>query len=122
MEALREYNDGMRWARVEWMVPHVPQEDRDRLLASRLESEDLKVTGYDLTSVRLKDGDKAVVVVRVDWFHLRQARLHTSVIEQTWARDGQSWQVVKQRLTKGPPFPLIRLDAERQMGEDRSST
>jgi len=122
MEALQEYNDGLRWTKVEWMVPHLPQKEREQLQEDRLDSEELKITGYDLASVKLKDSNHAIVLVRVDWYHLRQARLHTSVIEQTWSRDGQNWQVVQQRLTKGPPFPLIKTNAKRQAKHSNKST
>jgi hypothetical protein len=113
-DALLKYNAAVRWGRTEWMAELVPKEKRSTLMARRQEFGDLQITGCQVGEVKVKGSNKALAVVRVDWYMMRSGRLHTSFIEQTWKREGERWFITKQRLVRGAPYPLITPKQPRQ--------
>jgi hypothetical protein len=113
-DALLKYNAAVRWGRTEWMTELVQKEKRSTLMVNRREFGDLQVTGCQVGEVNVKGSNKALAVVRVDWYLVRSGRLHTSFIEQTWKREGERWFITKQRLVRGAPCPLFTPKPSRE--------
>lgn len=107
MEALQEYNRGVRWGRVDWMSEHVPKDKQEAYARRQLATNGLQITSCDVEAVDLQNNSKrALVTVRIEWYLINHGRLHTSLIQQTWTHDDK-WQVTGLRVTSGVPYPPL---------------
>ena len=107
VDALHEYNAAMRWGVVDRAVEHVPEERRADLLAQRDEFGEVQVTGCEVGQVTFQGKDRALAIVRLEWYLASALQLRTSYVQQSWQLKGGKWQIMAQRLVRGDPCPLI---------------
>jgi hypothetical protein len=100
VEALYEYSNGIRWGRSEWIQNHLPKGQESRVASSQLQ-----VITCEVENIVMNVKDRAIATVRVDWYLLNQARLHSTLLRQTWVEVGGRWQIRDQRVAEGRPFP-----------------
>lgn len=105
-EALRVFNAGVRWQRVDWSIGYVPKEKKPQYLARRAKRSGIKVTAYDLQSVQV-DGKRAKAFVRIQWYSQAHLRVMVTVVEQEWHFGDKGWQVVEEHRVSGEPCPLL---------------
>jgi hypothetical protein len=107
-EALAEFNRAMRWAKSEGITLHVPQNKREPYFNRLKEFGELKITDCEVGQVTLTTQEKALAMVRVDWYWINSGQLQSSFIEQTWHHQREKgWQIARQRVVRGPQFPLV---------------
>lgn len=107
IEALQEYNDGIRWQRLDEASSFVAPAQRTEFAARVERLGDLRVTDYQVSAVKLRGDSKAYVLVRIDWYSLRTGQAHQTLVQQTWDRKGERWEVADQRWVRGKSFPLF---------------
>jgi hypothetical protein len=118
MDAVRTYNDGMRWSRFAAAASAVPARQRDAFLDEREElAEDLRITDYEV--VRVKDtGDAANVHIKLTWYMDSEGTVRETWAAQSWERHGKAWRIVDERRVRGYEMP--GLDGEAP-ARDRTS-
>ncbi len=105
MDAVRTYNDGVRWSRFTAAASAVPARQRDAFLDEREElAEDLRITDYEV--VRVKDtGDAANVHIKVTWYMDSEGTVRETWAAQSWERHGKAWRIVDERRVRGYEMP-----------------
>ncbi len=102
VDALYEYSNGVRWGRSEWIQGHLPKGQESRAASSQLQ-----VITCEVENIVMNAKDRAVATIRVDWYLLSQAKLHSTLLRQTWIEAGGRWEIREQRVAEGAPFPGI---------------
>lgn len=108
--ALEEYNDGLRWGKVEAACAHLPVALRQPF-AERFQqlSGELEVMDYEVQRIEW-DRKAGTARVRIDmnWSLKRRGIVERSVIEQKWQEAGSgSWIIAEQRRVAGSPVPFL---------------
>lgn len=108
--ALEEYNDGLRWGKVEASCAHLPVAARQPF-AERFQSlaGELQIMDYEVQRIEW-DRKQGTARVRVDvsWSLARRGVVERSVIEQTWKEAGMGgWIIAEQRRIGGSQLPFL---------------
>lgn len=108
--ALEEYNDGLRWGKVEASCAHLPVAARQPF-AERFQAlaGELQIMDYEVQRIEW-DRKQGTARVRVDvsWSLARRGVVERSVIEQTWKEAGMStWIILEQRRIMGSQLPFL---------------
>lgn len=105
-DAVRSYNDGVRWERFEIAAVHVPPRDRSKFVdESDDRAHDVKITDYDVVKVEPKTEKEARVTVKLSWYKESEGTLHETQAVQTWEKHGKGWLMVDESRAKGPEMP-----------------
>ena len=107
--AIREFNDGIRWGKIDISATHLPLPSR-KLLAERFGrvEDDLEVVDYDLQRIDVAPGGKnAVVRVDMAWSLKRRGIVDRTVLEQIWEEQSSGWFMTKQTRIKGVALPIF---------------
>jgi hypothetical protein len=106
MEAVRAYNDGVRWERFAVAASAVPARERDAFLDEReILAEDLNITDYEVVRVSDRGVDAAEVQVKVTWYRDSEGTVHETWARQAWERRGKAWRIVGERRVRGHEMP-----------------
>jgi hypothetical protein len=105
MDAVRTYNDGVRWERFSAAAAVVPPREREAFLDEREElAEDLRISEYEV--VRVKDrGDGADVQVKLTWYRDSVGTVRKTWARQRWERQGSSWRITGEERVRGDDMP-----------------
>lgn len=108
--ALEEYNDGLRWGKVEAACAHLPVALRQPF-AERFQqlSGELEVMDYEVQRIEW-DKKQGTARVRVDmsWSLKRRGIVERTVLEQKWQEAGTGqWIVAEQRRITGSQVPFL---------------
>jgi hypothetical protein len=106
---VREYNDGVRWGRLDQSVIHVPPEERKRFMARHAGLEDqLQILDLDMTRVDIdRSKESAEVLLDVSWMLKDRGVVEKTVVAQSWAhRDGQ-WILTREVRLRGATLTLF---------------
>lgn len=116
-EALRTYNDGVRWQRFTVAAAHVPAPRRDDFLDQRDQvGEDLRISEYEVIRVRYdRSGRLARVHVKFVWHLDSRGVVHTTHTVQSWQFQGKGWVLAGERHLRGQPMPGV---PPRQRNDD----
>lgn len=108
-EAVREFNDGVRWGKYELSVMHLAVADRRRFadrhtaLADELEIADYEVQRIDVDSKT----DTAEVLVDISWSLKHRGLLERTQVAQKWEERLGQWVMVKEERRSGAPMSLF---------------
>jgi len=106
MEAVRTYNDGVRWERFTAAAAVVPARERDAFLDEREElAEDLRISDYEIVRVKDRGPDAAEVQVKVTWYRDSIGTVKDTWAAQRWERQGKAWRIIGERLVRGEEMP-----------------
>jgi hypothetical protein len=108
-EAAREYNDGVRWGRLEQAALHVPSDRRERFITRHAQLEDdLEIADCEMVHLEI-DGKKERGTARVEyiWSLKRRGLVEKTATEQTWVRKDGEWVVDAEVRVKGAPLVLF---------------
>src|SRR5689334_10385818 len=84
-EAVRTYNEGIRWERYSNAAAHVPPAERGEFLdAADERSKDLRITDYDIVRMEQNSDRLAHVQIHVSWYLDSQQKLRETSAVQTW--------------------------------------
>jgi len=105
MDAVRTYNDGVRWSRFAAAASAVPARQREEFLDEREElAEDLRITDYEVVRVKEK-GEEADVQVKLTWYKDSEGTVRETWAKQAWERHGKAWRIVAEDRVRGADMP-----------------
>lgn len=105
-EAVRSYNDGVRWERFAMAAVHVPPKERSTFVDEADErSKDLKITDYEVVKVESKGEKEAKVQVKLSWYKDSEGKLRETHAMQTWEKHGKGWFMVDESRVRGAEMP-----------------
>ena len=113
-DAVRQYNQAVRWERFEMAAARLPAKQRDDFLDRRDQlSDELRISHIEVVRVRHdKTGRRANVQVKYTWHLDSRGVVHTTHTVQRWERPSSSWQVLAERHLRGEPLPHIAVDED----------
>jgi hypothetical protein len=95
-DAVREYNDGVRWERFAAAASHLPVKER---------AKDLKITDYDIVKIEPKGEREAKVQVKLSWYKESEGIVHETHASQAWEKHGKAWLMVDESRLRGTEMP-----------------
>ena len=109
MDAVRGYNDGLRWQRHTHAAAFIPPAERGDFVDERAElSEDLRIDDYEVSRVRLDgEGNRAKVQVVYTWHRDSRGLVYRTTTLQEWERHGKLWQMVEESRVRGETMPGV---------------
>ena len=108
-EAVRSYNDGVRWERFAVAASHVPPTQRSTFVDEADErAKDLKITDYEIVRVDQTSDRVAVVQVKMSWYRDSEGSLKETQAIQTWERHGKTWLMVDEVRLRGKEMLGLR--------------
>ena len=105
-EAVLLFNEGVRWGRLQDVMPRVALDSREHFLEMHKEfGRDLQVSDYEIvnTAVDWKK-NTANVTVQITWYRKSQMEVFTTVLTQTWEEQAGEWLMTIESFTSGQPF------------------
>jgi hypothetical protein len=113
LEAVRSYNESVRWQRYPAAAARVPVKERDAFLEEREDLEkELHISDYDLVKVGTAKKETAAIDVKYTWYKESEGVVHETRAVQTWERHGNAWMIIDERRAKGPEMPGLREPGE----------
>ncbi len=118
-DAVRGYNEAVRWERFEMAAARVPPTRRDDFLDERdTLREDLRINGYDVVRIRKdKTGRRAKVHLKYTWYLDSKGVVHKTHTVQRWERASSSWLLLSEQYLRGEPMPGIT-DPDEPLHDD----
>lgn len=109
-EAVRTYNEGVRWERFELAADYVPPGRRDQFIDRRDQlHEDLRINDYEVVRVRYdQTGRRARVHVKYTWHLDSRGVVHETHTVQSWERHSRQWLMNTERHLRGEPIPGVK--------------
>ena len=109
-EAVRTYNEAIRWERFELAAARLPPRQRDDFLDERDRlREDLRITGYEVVRARHDStGRRARVHIKYTWHRDSRGIVHTTHTVQRWERPRSDWVLLEERYLRGEPMPGVK--------------
>ena len=105
-DAVRSYNDGVRWERFEIAAVHIPPKQRSQFVDDADErAHDIKVTYYDVVKVEPRGSKEARVQIKMSWYKESEGTLHETQAMQTWEKHGKGWLLVDEARVRGTEMP-----------------
>lgn len=112
-DAIRSYNDGVRWGRYAVAAARLPAAERSQFVDDMDErAEDLRITDYEIVRVDTRGTREAKVHVKVSWYLDSEGTLRETHAQQTWERTGKVWMMVAEARTRGAEMPGLSERAE----------
>lgn len=111
---LHEYNEGVRWNRLEQSVIHVPPSERRRFVDRHAGLEDeLEILDVEILRMDVDRGKKtADAQVNVSWSLKSRGIVEHTVVDQAWRQREGQWLMEKETRLKGARLSLFD-EAER---------
>jgi hypothetical protein len=109
-QAVRVYNEGLRWQRFDEAASRLPADRRDDFLDQRDQlHDDLRISDYDVIRVRY-DGKqrRARVQVKYTWYLESRGVVHETHAVQTWHRGAEIWVMRGERHLRGETMPGLK--------------
>lgn len=117
-EAVRSYNEGMRWQRYEIAANHIPVKERSVFVDEMDErADDLKITDYEVVKVDPEGEKVARVQVKVSWYLDSEGTVRETHAVQTWERHNRAWWMVEEARVRGDQMPGLT-DSDRPKAKD----
>jgi hypothetical protein len=110
--AAREYNNGVRWGRLEQAAMHLQQKERKHFYDQHKDLEDdLEIADCEMVSLELDKSDKkhprAIARVEYTWSLKTVGLVEKTFTEQKWEELGGDWVMMSETRTKGEPLTLF---------------
>jgi len=112
MNVMREFNEDVRWGRLDEASHKVPSDTRQRFYERRkgLE-EELEMADSDVIAVELDKSDKKVnrATVKVDWAWTlkRVGIVEKTTTKQSWEERKEGWVMVREERLRGAPLAIF---------------
>jgi hypothetical protein len=116
-EAVRSYNDGVRWGRYGIAAAKVPAAERHQFIDDMDErANDVKITDYEVLDIAAR-GKEARVRIKMEWYLASAGTVHETHAVQRWERTGKVWMMVGEQRVRGEAMPGL---AEPTTGDART--
>ena len=127
-DAIRSYNDGVRWGRYGVAAAKVPALERAAFVEDMDErAETVKITDYDVVDIAAVGDHEARVRIKIGWYSTDEQTVHETHAVQTWERQGKLWFMVEESRVRGAEMPglpepaLGSGSASGKQGDSRTS-
>ncbi len=105
-EAVRIYNDNVRWERFETAALRIPVKQRSERVDEWDErSKDLKVTEFEIVRIDPRGRDAARAQVKISWYLESEQILRETSAVETWEKKGRDWMLVDEERLRGHEMP-----------------
>jgi len=105
-EAIRAYNEGVRWQRFSVAASNLPATERSAFVDEMDErSKDFRYSDYELVKVEPRGKAEARVQVKISWYLDSVGTLKETHAVQTWERHGKAWWMVDETRLRGDEMP-----------------
>lgn len=104
--AIIEFNEGVRWGRLNDVLAHLDPESQDHFLEMHKEfGKDIQISGYEVVNT-VVDMDQGVaeVGVKVTWYRHSKMEVHETVLMQRWEEKDREWWMIAEEYRSGEPF------------------
>jgi hypothetical protein len=106
MDAVRGYNEGVRWERFPIAAARVPPREREEFVDERDQiADDLRISDYEVMRVKGDGERRASVDIKYTWYLDSAGVVHETRAIQRWERHGRAWLIVAERRLRGEPMP-----------------
>lgn len=107
--AVRMYNEGVRWQRWSHAAAYIPGPERADFVDERADlEEELRIDDFEVLRQDLQPGgQRATVRVRYTWHLDREGIVHRTTATQGWEQRGRRWYMVEERRARGPRMPGV---------------
>jgi hypothetical protein len=108
-QALEEYNDGIRWGKVDSSCAHMPVAARKAFAEryAQLQNE-LEYMDYEVQRIEWdREKNTADVRVEMSWSLKRRGIVEKSVLAESWQEVRGGWLMTKVEVLSGSPLPLL---------------
>jgi hypothetical protein len=110
--AAREYNEGVRWGKLEQAAAHIPKDRRKQFFERHKTLEDdLEISDYEVVAIDVDKSDKKhpKISTRVDytWSLKREGLVHKTSTRQHWEERDSDWILFREERVKGTPLTLF---------------
>lgn len=112
MNVMREFNEDVRWGRLDEASTKVPSDTRQRFYERRkgLE-EELEMADSDVIAVEIDKSDKKInrATVKVDWAWTlkRVGIVEKTTTKQSWEERKEGWVMVREERLRGSPLAIF---------------
>ena len=105
-ETVVRFNEGVRWGRLQDVMPYVYAENSAHFLEMhKAFGKDIQVSDYEIITVTLdSEKKKADVNVQISWYRLSQMVSYTTILVQHWEKQKQDWIMIAEEFRSGEPF------------------
>jgi len=118
-DAIRSYNDGIRWGRYGVAAAKIPAPERSQFVEDMDERADkVKITDYDVVDVSARGSREARVRIKIGWYSTDEDIVHETHAVQIWERRGKEWFMVQESRVRGTAMPGLPEPAEDRKPED----
>jgi hypothetical protein len=112
MSAAREYNEGVRWGRLEQAADHLRKPERDRFYdRHKILEEELEIADCEIISLTVDKSDKkvtrATANVEYTWTLKHVGLVEKTTVLQKWEEVSTSWVLVSETRKRGKPLTLF---------------
>jgi hypothetical protein len=108
VDAAYDHNVALRFGRMDVALEHVAVAARDDWAARHASwGERVRVLDLELSDMKMKTRDEAVVRIRVSWQRVDESDLRTTDVAQTW-RDASGWKLDTEECAGGDDSLLER--------------
>ncbi len=108
MNAIRGYNDAMRWQRLPEAAGFIAAAEREAFLDEQEElADELRIDDYEVTRMRAAGRDRAWAQVKYTWHLDNVGTVNETTTEQAWERHGKRWMMAEERRTRGETMPGV---------------
>ncbi len=105
-DAIRSYNDGVRWGRYAVAAAKVPAKERAAFIEDMDErAEKVKITDYEIVDVNARSSREARVRIKIGWYTTDEQTVHETHAAQMWERQGKLWFMVQESRVRGKEMP-----------------
>lgn len=107
--AIEEYNEGLRWGKVDQCAVHLPVERRQPFAEGFAAlGDDLEVVEYEVQRLSWdRARNTADVRLSVSWSLKRRGLVERTVVEQHWEEVRTAWYVTRSKRLSGSPLPIL---------------
>jgi hypothetical protein len=105
-EAVLLFNEGVRWGRLQDVMPRVAPDSAEHFLEMHEDfGKDLQVSDYEIINTTVDGGKKvATVTVQITWYRKSGMEVFATVLTQKWEEVGRDWLMMAESFVSGQPF------------------
>ncbi len=105
-EAVLAFNEGVRWGRLQEVLPRIHPDSVDHFVEMHKEfGDDIKVSDYEILNANHDDKNKkADVSVRISWYRESEMVVRKTMLVQHWEEHGQDWIMLAEEYVSGDKF------------------
>jgi hypothetical protein len=113
---IREFQEGLRWRNYDRAADHVVAAQRARFLDAHDDLDaDLRIDDYEVMRVTLTaQHTEALVRVKYTWHRDSVGKVHETIVDQKWERQGKIWRIVGSEHRQGDALPPETLPVESE--------